>query len=58
MLSIHLQVDRSQSRKNRRRISATQMHEQITNNEDIKEQWDKGVVPKFPFYHGINTLGT
>ena len=34
------------------------MHEEITNNENIKKQWTKGVVPKFPFYHGINTLGT
>ena len=45
-------------RKNRRRISATQMHEQITNNEEVRDQWNKGVVPQFPFYHGINTLGT
>ena len=34
------------------------MHDQITNNEVVRDQWNKGVVPKFPFYHGINTLGT
>ena len=39
------------------RISATEMHERITNNQNIKEEWNKGNVPKFPFYHGINTLG-
>lgn len=33
------------------------MHDQITNNEEVRDQWNKGVVPKFPFYHGINTLG-
>ena len=45
-------------RKTRRRTSASQMHDQITNNEVVRDQWNKGVVPKFPFYHGINTLGT
>ena len=44
------------SNKNQR-INAAGMHDHITNNNDIRKEWNNGVVPKFPFYHGINTLG-
>ena len=57
MFYAFFQTEGMASRKNRRRISASQMHERITNNDDVRNQWNKGVVPKFPFYHGINTLG-
>ena len=41
----------------RKRITAAEMHERITNNGNVRKEWNNGNVPKFPFYHGINTLG-
>ena len=38
-------------------VSATNLHKDITNNENVRREWIDGNVPKFPFYHGINTLG-
>ena len=38
-------------------VSATNLHKDITNNENVRRKWIDGNVPKFPFYHGINTLG-
>ena len=39
-------------------ITVAEMHKQVTNSNNVQEEWDKGAVPKFPFYHGINTLGS
>ena len=44
------------SNKNQR-INTAGMHEEIISNKDIRTEWNNGSVPKFPFYHGINTLG-
>ena len=40
-----------------RPMHVDELHEHITNSEYIKNKWDNGIAPKFPFYHGINTLG-
>ena len=40
-----------------RPMHVDELHEHITNSEYIKKKWDNGIAPKFPFYHGINTLG-
>ena len=31
------------------------IHEQITNDNDIRQSWNKGQVPQFPNYHNIPT---
>ena len=31
------------------------VHEQITKDDQIRRQWNQGQVPKFPYYHNVET---
>ncbi len=31
------------------------LHDEILQNSDVKQAWNRGQIPRFPYYHGVDT---